>query len=165
MLKDCTLEKSGCPEPVSMRVLLSVLYPVLSLTIFGLYPSMVSFTFHIHFSFYSGVWYNHCLRLTVLLCWLWGHTADSFSIVTFAPIRDSAKLHSQVLQFSVTFFITTNINPVRQDSRGFTDPREALHFGAGLLCLAALVLIIIIIGNYEQSVCLQPSSTKLCLNK
>ncbi|GAA6219418.1 LOW QUALITY PROTEIN: noelin-3a [Lates calcarifer] len=40
MLKDCTLEKSGWPEPVSMRVLWSVLYPVLSLTIFGLYPSM-----------------------------------------------------------------------------------------------------------------------------
>lgn len=45
-VKDCTLEKSDCPEPVSMRVLLSVLYPVLSLTIFGLYPSMVSFVIH-----------------------------------------------------------------------------------------------------------------------
>lgn len=43
MLKGCTLETSGRPEPVSMRVLLSVLYPVLSLTIFGLYPTMVSF--------------------------------------------------------------------------------------------------------------------------
>lgn len=45
MIKDCILEKSGWPEPVSMRVLLSVLYPVLSLTIFGLYPSMVSLIF------------------------------------------------------------------------------------------------------------------------
>lgn len=45
MIKDCILEKSGWPEPVSMRVLLSVLYPVLSLTIFGLYPSMVSLLF------------------------------------------------------------------------------------------------------------------------
>lgn len=53
MLKDCTLEKSGSPEPVSMRVLLSVLYPVLSLTIFGLYPSMVSFISHISFFFYT----------------------------------------------------------------------------------------------------------------
>ncbi|KAF3836106.1 hypothetical protein F7725_028664 [Dissostichus mawsoni] len=35
------METTGRPEPVTMRVLLSVLYPVLSLTIFGLYPSMI----------------------------------------------------------------------------------------------------------------------------
>lgn len=54
MLKDCTLEKSGWPDPVSMRVLLSILQPVLSLIIFGLYPSMVSLLLPF---FHPPVWF------------------------------------------------------------------------------------------------------------
>lgn len=36
-------EKCNCLKTDRMRILLSVLYPVLSITVFGLYPSMVSF--------------------------------------------------------------------------------------------------------------------------
>lgn len=46
MLKDCSSGRSGWSQLVSMRVPLSVLYPVLSLTIFGLYPSLVSGSFN-----------------------------------------------------------------------------------------------------------------------
>lgn len=71
--KDCTLERSGCPEPVSMRVLLSVLYPVLSLTVFGFYPSMVSGIFFYFPSFFVSC---HSFGITASSeyprVWRWG---------------------------------------------------------------------------------------------
>lgn len=61
-------ESGWRPEPVSMRVLLSVLYPVLSLTIFGLYPSMVSLLFRLSLLGSASEWGVDGLHDLWLLC-------------------------------------------------------------------------------------------------
>lgn len=128
MLKDCTLVKSGCPEPVSMRVLLSVLYPVLSLTIFGLYPSMVSFSLFYNPAtcFISEPWCDYCSQLKAML-----HSClqDAVHVVSlpryvtvFCHRGCRAKLHSKVAQFNTVSFTARNTKLAGHDLRGFTHP-------------------------------------------
>lgn len=106
MFKDCTPERrSGCPEPVSMRLLLSLLYPVLSLTVFGLYPSMVSY--RLCFIFLISVWHlfhqRAALVIVFLLFFLNKHCED-FSLFTLALRRVSQlpqRLSCQTLRRSL----------------------------------------------------------------
>lgn len=96
MIKDCALETSGWPEPVSMRVLLSILYPVLSLTVFGLYPSMVSLS--VGFAALVRFWD------------LWLEDAQKPRCARFY-----AKLHSKVTRLKAPLFTPSGTRLVGRD--------------------------------------------------
>lgn len=78
---DCTSDWSDRPKPVNMRVLFGVLYPFLSISVFGFYPSMVSSLFP-HFSMSQCVnGSRKCARI-----WGRGSSAPAFVLPSHASV-------------------------------------------------------------------------------